>query len=204
MLLDSQPPDIDTALKELNKALKHSRRVAAWGAYALTRVQREKRRKKATNIKKTIESVVKELKPAFEASSITFELRGESLVSTTYQMDIESILINLLTNAYTACNQKPGKRKVRIEYGLLHKRDLKGFFFSVSDTGPGIAKEFRKRIFDPLFTTKSNASGSSKSVGTGLGLTIVKSIVTDLNGEIKVDHNPELKGAQFTIWLPKE
>lgn len=204
MLIASLPPDLDLAISELEKAIKHSKKVAAWGAYALTRVQREKRSKKSINIKKTIDAVVKELRPAFEASSIKLEAEGDSLVSKTYQMDIESILINLLTNAYTACNQKPGLRKTVIQLELQDKRDQRGFFFSVSDTGPGIAKEFKHRIFEPLFSTKTVASGGSKSVGTGLGLTIVQSIVSDLNGEIKIDQDPLLKGARFKIWLPKE
>ncbi len=205
LLIRNTPPDIDTAISELDKALKHSKKVAAWGAYALTRVQREKRSKKKVNIKNTIEAVVKELKPAFEASSIKLEVIGELLVSKTYQMDIESILINLLTNSYTACNQKPGIRKVAIYVDREDtKRGGKGYYFSVADTGHGIAKEFQNRIFEPLFSTKTVATGGSKSVGTGLGLTIVKSIVDDLQGEIKIDHDPELKGARFKIWLPKE
>jgi signal transduction histidine kinase len=204
LLIRSDPPDLELAISEIDKALKHSRKVAAWGAYALTRVQREKRSKKNINIKKTIDAVVKELKPAFEASSIKIETEGEFLVSRTYQMDIESILINLLTNAYTACNLKPGVRRVVITINREDTRLAQGYFFSVSDTGPGIAKEFQKRIFEPLFSTKTVSTGTSKSVGTGLGLTIVKSIVDDLSGNIKVDQDPELKGARFKIWLPKE
>jgi signal transduction histidine kinase len=204
MLISDLPPNLELALSELEKALRHSRKVAAWGAYALTRVQREKRSKKSVNIKKTVDSVVKELKPAFEASSIKLESRGESMVSKTYQMDLESILINLLTNAYTACNQKAGTRMTVINLGLMEKRSIRGFFLSVSDSGYGIASEFKHRIFEPLFSTKVIASGGSKSVGTGLGLTIVQSIVTDLNGDILVDQDPELKGARFRIWLPKE
>lgn len=206
LLLIDKPKkeDIDTAISELDKAIKHSKRVAAWGAYALTRIQREKRRKSLTNIKRTVEAVVKELKPAFEASSIKIEIKGELFTSKTYQMDIESILINLLTNSFTACTQKPGERKVLIQVEREDKRDAKGFYFSVSDTGPGIAKEFKNRIFEPLFSTKTVPTQGSKSAGTGLGLTIVKSIVDDLKGEIVVDQDPQLKGARFKIWLPKE
>lgn len=205
LLIRNSPPDLETAISEIDKALKHSKKVASWGSYALTRVQREKRSKKNINVKKTIDAVVKELKPAFEASSIKMDVTGEMIVSKTYQMDIESILINLLTNAYTACNQKAGSRKVLVH---VEREDTKsggrGYFFSVADTGPGIAKEFMHRIFEPLFSTKTIATSDSKSIGTGLGLTIVKSIVDDLYGNIKVDHDPELKGARFKIWLPKE
>ena len=121
-------------------------------------------------------------------------------------MDIESISINLLTNSYTACIQKPGKRiidiKIEKEDKKVTNESVRGFHFTFSDTGPGIAKEFIHRIFEPLFSTKTSATNKSKSVGTGLGLTIVKSIVDDLQGEIKVDHDPKLKGARLKIWLP--
>jgi len=204
MLIRSNPPEIDTAISEIDKALKHSKKVASWGAYALTRVQREKRSKKLINIKKTVDNVVKELKPAFEASSIKIESKGESLVSKTYQMDIESILINLLTNAYSACNIKGGIRRVIVNVEHEDKKNIQGYNLCVSDTGPGVADEFKKRIFEPLFSTKMTASGNSKSAGTGLGLTIVKSIVDDLNGNITVSQDAELSGAFFKVWLPKE
>jgi len=82
----------------------------------------------------------------------------------------------------------------------------KGFIFLSPDvdTVPGIAKKFKHRICEPLFSTKITGANSSKSVGTGLGLTIVKSITEELNGEITFDKDPVLKGARFKIWLPKE
>jgi len=205
MFLKENPPDVPNAIIEIDKALIHSRKVASWGSYALTRVQREKRKKLSINIKtKIIDTIVNDLKPAFKVSSISLESYGESLVSKTYQMDIESILVNLLTNAYTACNQKSGIRRVMVFIGREDKQIQKGYYITVSDTGYGIAKEFKNRIFDPLFSTKIAATGESKSVGTGLGLTIVKSIVYELGGEIAFDQDPELKGARFKIWLPKE
>lgn len=203
-LLNLSRPNIEKALGELDKAIKHSKRVAAWGAYALTRVQREKRSKRLVQIYKTIDSVIKELKPAFDASNIEIKLKGENLYGKTYQMDVESILINLLTNAYTASILSKGPRKVHVNVNLEDKNGVKGYFFTVSDSGPGVAKEFKKRIFEPLFSTKKIGTNESKSIGTGLGLTIVKSIVDELLGEVTLDSDPQLKGAIFKIWLPKE
>lgn len=204
LVLTAKPPKIEDSIKELEKVLKSSKKVAAWGAYALTRVQREKRNRKYIQIKETLSSVLKELKPAFDAASIETEFKGEKIYSRTFQMDIESILVNLLTNSYTACLLKGGKRLIKVELLSKEKQGKAGYQLNVSDSGPGVAKEFEHRIFEPLFSTKIKSVGKSKSVGTGLGLTIVKSIVEDLYGEISFDRDPELKGARFKIWLPKE
>lgn len=197
-------PNTEKALEEMEKALKHSKKVAAWGAYALTRVQKEKRTKRNIKILKTLEGVVRELKPAFEASSIQLTVSGQNIYGNTYQMDIESVLVNLLTNAYTACLLKGGERKVKVFLDREERNGISGFYFSVSDTGPGIAKEFEHRIFDPLFSTKTIGANESKSVGTGLGLTIVKSVIEELNGELSFSTDLDLKGASFKIWLPRD
>lgn len=201
--LKNERPRIEMALEELEKAIKSSKKIAAWGAYALTRVQKEKRRPKNTPITRTIENVINELNPAFEASSIKLVLKGDNFYSRTYPMDIETILVNLLTNAYTASLLKGGERKVVVKTKKESFNQRDGFSFSVSDSGPGIAKEFEKRIFDPLFSTKSSSNNESKSIGTGLGLTIVKSIVDELEGKVLVEKDEVLMGAKFKIWLPK-
>lgn len=209
LLLKKKNPDIEGAISELDKAIKYSNKVAAWGAYALTRVQREKRSKKNINIKRTIETVIGELNPAFKAASIDLVFNGLDLVSKTYQMDIETILINLLTNSYTATTQKGGERKIivfliREDAKINKKVEISGYSIIVSDSGPGVSKEFSHRVFEPLFSTKINPTQGSNSIGTGLGLTVVSSIVRDLKGKVSFDIDPILKGARFKVWLPLE
>jgi signal transduction histidine kinase/CheY-like chemotaxis protein len=66
---------------------------------------------------------------------------------------------------------------------------------TIGDSGGGIAPEILERIFDPFFTTKGVGEG------TGLGLSVVHGIVTDLGGGIDVSSQVGA-GSRFTIWLP--
>jgi CheY-like chemotaxis protein len=66
---------------------------------------------------------------------------------------------------------------------------------TVEDTGTGIAPDVLERAFDPFFTTKE------VGVGTGLGLSLVHGIVTDLGGGIAVESTPGV-GSAFSVFLP--
>ena len=72
-------------------------------------------------------------------------------------------------------------------------RDL--VVIALTDSGEGIAEDQIDLIFDPLFSTKH-------SRGTGLGLTIVKQIISEHNGEVEVESEPG-KQTTFRIRLPR-
>ena len=66
---------------------------------------------------------------------------------------------------------------------------------SVTDTGEGISPENRKKLFQPLFTTKAK--------GIGLGLVVCKNLVEANGGRIEVESEPG-KGTTFAVLLPVE
>lgn len=96
-------------------------------------------------------------------------------------------LVNLLLNAGYA-SPEGGEVRVRLvrrpgEYGV-----------AVEDDGPGIPPEIRQRILDPFFTTKPPGEG------TGLGLSVTRTIVDEHGGELTFDF-PARGGTVATVWL---
>jgi signal transduction histidine kinase len=83
-----------------------------------------------------------------------------------------------------------GELKVRTSRGDDNRVRLE-----FSDTGVGIPEHQLKDIFNPFFTTKSSGQG------TGLGLSVVHSVVRRYQGEIQVRSTPNV-GTTFTIELP--
>jgi signal transduction histidine kinase len=100
---------------------------------------------------------------------------------------LRQLLLNLSLNALDAIGHD-GKIEIRIQ-----PAERGGAIVSVIDTGAGIPRAVRDRLFEPFFSTKES--------GTGLGLTTCRRIVEDHGGRIDVADNPS-GGAVFTVWLP--
>ena len=112
---------------------------------------------------------------------------------------LEQVMLNLVVNARQALEAMRGERAmVQAPLELRITTDLEGdtsVVVKVSDNGAGISPSLLGRIWDPFFTTKE------EGVGTGLGLSVVHSIVTEHGGV--VDVQSELgRGTEFMVRLP--
>jgi signal transduction histidine kinase len=187
-------------LSELEKALHESNKVSAWGAFALGRVRRDKRVRRTVDVATIVSAVLEEITPAMEASSITLTEDLHSVRAKVFAMDVECVVINLLTNAYYFSKQSVRDRRVIVKLRPKSAQGRRGFELTVSDSGPGVAKALIERVWDPLFTTKTDDSG--KAIGTGLGLALVSAVVHDTEGSRSIDRDLKLGGAKFAVWLP--
>ena len=102
---------------------------------------------------------------------------------------IEEMILNLLNNAAAAMKTMAAGKKIVV----TSSAEGDGIILTVSDSGPGIAPAIKDKIFDPYFTTKSD--------GTGIGLSISHRIVTDHGGSLTVSDS-DLGGAEFRIEIP--
>ncbi len=97
-------------------------------------------------------------------------------------------IVNILDNAVGAIEEK-GTITVTASYDKTFQIAK----IEIADTGSGIPQEQKKKLFEPYFSTKKS--------GTGLGLPIVNTIISDHNGYIRVRDN-QPKGTKFIIELP--
>ena len=104
---------------------------------------------------------------------------------------IEQVMLNLVRNAADAISI--GNSPTRIVKVRAFRRNAQSVSIAVSDTGRGIDPNDLDRIFEPLFTTKEK--------GTGMGLSIVRSIIESHGGEVQVRQGPE-PGATFEFTVP--
>lgn len=111
---------------------------------------------------------------------------------------IKQILVNLTVNAIKFTDD--GEVVIRV---LTEKTTSKMVFlrFEVEDTGIGIAKDDLNKIFDEF--TQSQLGNEKKRKGAGLGLTIVRKLVSLLNGRLYVESEPG-KGSKFSVVIPFE
>jgi two-component system cell cycle sensor histidine kinase/response regulator CckA len=128
-----------------------------------------------------------------------------SFAETTRHVSVDvtqlhQVLMNLVVNAAQAMEGR-GRIEIWAEevappLGEAPPETTGEFIrFVVEDTGPGVPRELRKRIFEPFFSTKPQGQG------TGLGLSVVQGIVEQHQGQIRVCDG-SLGGARFEVYLP--
>ncbi|MBF0300563.1 MAG: PAS domain S-box protein [Oligoflexia bacterium] len=107
---------------------------------------------------------------------------------------LKQVLMNLLTNARDAVIENNQKKAKLIIIETQNTMD-NFLIIKVQDNGSGITEDIQNKIFDPFFTTKAPGKG------TGLGLGLVHSTITEIGGKISFETKTG-EGTTFTIQLP--
>jgi PAS domain S-box-containing protein len=175
--------------------------------------------KRGADLAARILNVARKEKPAFSVVDVnsiicdTLELLSRSIPKTVSIVtdlkaglpnvradaaQIQQVIMNLAVNSRDAM---PNGGRLLIKTRSVLRETVPGgapegsVMLSVSDTGLGMRKEIADKVFDPFFTTKGRGSG------TGLGLYIVHSIVTNHGGYISLRSEPG-KGTEACVYLP--
>lgn len=141
------------------------------------------------------EQVVMSLRPGLRKHNLTLNVDCQpNLIMNSYPGPYGQVLTNLFLNAVAHAfpNGRPGT--IEIQARASGKDNVEIIF---ADNGCGMSLDVRRRAFDPFFTTRRDQGG------TGLGLHIVYSIVTNrLGGRLDLDSSPGV-GTRIQILLPR-
>jgi signal transduction histidine kinase len=124
------------------------------------------------------------------AITIHSELESDTPKIVANRVQLQQVFMNLMLNAVEAMKDSGGELKIRSRSNAEGR-----LFVSISDTGIGLPVESTEKIFEPFHTTKPQ--------GTGMGLTITRSIVESYGGRVWATANPDT-GATFHFVLPCE
>jgi len=202
-IMQSMVKEGDEYYKPVNIIYQAANRGAEFGRKILTITRKEKIETKPANINDVITNSIDLLQRTLPKDiEIIVKLNKDIPLINADSSQIQQVIVNLAINARDAM---PDGGKLFIETATISDCDdvpggvhdvRRGFIkISVADTGTGIDMETQSKIFDPFFTTKDVGKG------TGLGLYIVHSIVTNHGGYINLYSEP-LRGTQFNIYLP--
>lgn len=190
VLLQEAPPgeSLHSDLVEIEKAALRSQKIIK---NLLEFSHNDSQPKALISVDELVEKTLPMLKTALRLHRFQLHLGARQALVEVEPHLLQQVVFNLVNNACQAMKD-PGTLTVSSEISATNPKLVE---LRVADTGPGIPPEIQSKIFEAFFTTKK------EGLGTGLGLSMSKSIVERFGGDIKFETAPG-KGAVFCITLP--
>jgi len=124
-------------------------------------------------------------------AGVTVERHMEELLDVAVDAEqVQGALGNIVRNAVEAACANGMKGILSVS----SRREGAMLVIRISDSGPGVAKEIREHLFEPLFTTKT--------LGLGLGLVTARTLIESQGGRLDLVPTSEIGGATFDVFLP--
>jgi len=191
--LTQKPPRIDRAMNALQDTKDAGQR-----AFEVIQSVREAFRKGSGTLTEiSVNRLVLDTAGLFERElatekiSLEVTLDDASPVIVAHRVQIQRVIINLLTNAIESVRASSKRMKSVVVRTSADGSDA--VLISISDNGEGISAEKLPHIFEPFFTTKSK--------GTGLGLSLSRTIIEEHAGQMWA--SSDLEHCTFYVRLPR-
>ncbi|MEA1921856.1 MAG: PAS domain S-box protein [Pseudomonadota bacterium] len=201
-------PDGSKAQKNITQVIASGRRAADLVKQILTFSRKEAQNLKVFNPHPVVKEALKMMRSSLPTTiQIEEELDLDCGKIEADPTQLHQVVLNLCTNAAQAMTDEKGSLTVTLLRTKITSKEVEALtggtkksagpfiVLSVSDTGCGMDKATKERIFEPYFTTKEIGKG------TGLGLAVIHGIVESCNGFIKVESEPN-RGTTFRVYIP--
>jgi signal transduction histidine kinase len=190
--LDMQPPDLSEVREALSCVVGDTDRAGEIVDRIRDHIKKAPPRMEHTDLNEAINEVIVLGQSAISKNGVSVQTRlSEGLYPIHCdRVQLQQVVLNLLLNAVEAMgSSETGPRELLIST----EQDHTGVLVAVRDSGPGIDPSHLDRVFDAFYTTKSN--------GTGMGLSICRSIIDAHGGRLWAEAN-EPRGTIFQFTLP--
>lgn len=191
--LKMQPPDLDEVREALSCLVGDADRAGEIIDRVREQIKKSPPRKECFDLNVAINEVIVLARSVTLRNGVSVQTRlAEGLVSVLGdRVQLQQVLLNLILNAAEAMgSMEEGARELLIST----EEGQAGAVVAVRDSGPGIDPEHLDRVFDAFYTTKPS--------GTGMGLSICRSIIRAHGGQLWAEVN-EPRGAVFRFTLPR-
>jgi PAS domain S-box-containing protein len=190
--LERQPQDLGEVSEALSCVVGDADRAGEIIDRIREQIKKEPMRKECFDLNAAIDEVIVLAKSVTLRNGVSVQTRlAERLLPVAGdRIQLQQVLLNLILNAAEAMSSvEEGAR----ELSISTEHHLAGALVAVRDSGPGIDPAHLDRVFDAFYTTKST--------GTGMGLSICRSIIHAHGGKLWAEAN-EPRGAVFRFTLP--
>ena len=189
--LDRPIPDVSKAKRELQHLAVDGRRAVAVLERIRANFKRNTQIRTLLDLNDLIDKTIALLLSDLQRHQIHVRAERNATLPlvTGDPIELQQVLVNLITNAIDAMASEEGHRLLEVRSEL---RDDGGVMVSVSDTGAGVDAQDFERIFNPFFTTKLG--------GMGMGLSICRSIIEAHDGQLWAGPNTP-RGTVFLFVL---
>ena len=187
---DGATPGVSELAEDITRMAKNVSEIVHGLA---TAVSRHADRKETVALQQVVRDAVKMCEPRIHriSAELKLELPEKPILLECYPVQIMQIVINLVNNAVDAIGERR-ERWIRIDLRASERNCT----LSVMDSGPRISSTLAEKIFTPFFTTKKDQEG------TGIGLSLSRSIARRHDGELELDMDAETMC--FRLTLPRK
>jgi PAS domain S-box-containing protein len=191
--LDRQSPDLGEVREALDSIVGAADRAGDIIDRIRDHIKKAPPRKHDFDLNAAINEVIVLMRSAIISNSVSVQTRLASDLFPVRgdRVQLQQVVLNLILNAVEAMRSvESGARELLVS---TEQRRTNGVLVAVRDSGPGIGHDHLERVFQAFYTTKSS--------GTGVGLSICRSIIDAHGGQLWAEAN-DPRGAVFQFTLP--
>lgn len=192
--------DYEACSKFIQNSYNRLQSLNSWFEITINSVKSRKRQKKEIIVNELIGKLLQSWQDLLSPKKISILLSNDDDITLRcFPYEIETILNNLITNSITSFDSIDKENKLI----TVNLREENGLIIEYNDNGIGLSAKYKNKpdiILNQFETDKVDENG--EYIGTGLGMAIIKAIVTSYNGYIDLSENKELdEGFKVIIYL---